>query len=169
MSEATRFAVAQSTKEGFIESVQKTSGTYTSADKIYKWYEDNLSSVVKDTKVTKINDGILVRLADGSGFVLIYGGHTAFCPVYSKCTEALKKYNNSGISLYVMGMDGKDIFAFLIGSDKLFETYDACWDGTRDGAIKSENSSCPWFDASLYGCADLHKLCAKLIEIEVGK
>lgn len=164
MSEACRLSVVRNTQEGFLNSLDELR-IDSSSDDIYKWYKENFSPVVKDIKVTKIRDGILVGLADGSGFILIYGGHMAFCPVYQKCVDGINKYG-TGMTLYTTGMDGKDIFGFLLGGNKLFKTYDVCWDGSREGAIKSVASSCPWGDGGQYGCADKHKLCAKLIELD---
>ena len=139
-------------------------------DDILEWYESNMAMYLRVQSTEKIKDGILGRLADGSGFVLIYGGHTVFCPEYKACEEGIEKTgNNSGMDLFTMYLDGKNTFAFFLGGDRGFSTYDICWDGTRDGAVSSTNPPCEWPDRAEYGCKDKHKLCAKLIEIDGWK
>ncbi len=166
MNQACRMSVVHNSEEGFTSALENISTLDTSSQEIMDWFNEYLGKYVKTTKLTKINDGIIGALADGSGFVIIYGGHTTFCPVYEKCEQALKNTGNSGLNLFTSNMDGKNTFGFLIRLGGKFSTYDACWDGTREGAIKLSSPDCPYSDANKYGCADKHKLCSKLIEID---
>lgn len=164
MNQAIMFSVSENTHEGFKSGVENILILNSDGNNVLKWYNQYLNKYVKTLKITVISDGILVAMPDGSGFVMIYAGHTTFCPVYEKCEIALKNAG-SGKNLYMSGMDGKNTFGFIIKNTRLI-TYDGCWDGTREGAIKSTTPSCTSGDGSRYGCADLHKLCSKLIEID---
>lgn len=142
----------------------------STADEIFDWFNKYFSKYLKIQSLEKISDGIIGSLADGSGFIIIYNGHTVFCPEYKKCEEALENANNSGFTLFVSKLDGKNTFSFSISKTQgIFKTYDVCWGGTREDAISNANPSCDYAQKYQYGCADLHKLCSKLIEIDGWK
>ena len=166
MNQACRMSVVENTEEGFAGALENVSTLSTSNQEIMDWYNEYLGKYIKTTKLSKINDGIIGALADGSGFVIIYSGHSTFCPVYEKCEQSLKNVSNSGLTLFTSKMDGKNTFGFILRGNGSFKTYDVCWDGTREGAIKLGSPSCSYGDADKYGCADKHKLCSKLIEID---
>lgn len=165
MNQAVMLSIAENTHEGFSAGREEISSLGTDGNKIMNWYNQYLNKYIKTIKMTVIPDGILAALPDGSGFVIIYAGHTVFCPVYEKCEKSLEKVKNQGLTLYTYGLDGKNTFGFFLAPNKL-ATYDVCWDGTREGAKKLTTPSCSFSDGSRYGCSDLHKLCSKLIEID---
>lgn len=166
MNQASRMSIVEHSEEGFTSGYESITLLSTTSQEIMDWYNEYYSKYLNTLKLVKISDGIKGALSDGSGFVMIYAGHTTFCPVYEKCETALKNAGNSGLRLYTGGMDGKNTFGFILRGNGSFKTYDVCWDGTREGAVKLDSPSCPYGDGPKYGCADLHKLCSKLIEID---
>jgi len=139
-----------------------------SGEKILEWYNNNLAKNLKTQSVKTLPDGILARLSDGSGFIILYGGHVVFCPEHKKCEEILNSMESStpANDAFVYKLDGKNLFGFILYNG-MFKTYDVCWNGTREGALYSTDCA---YGANSYGCADsAHKLCAKLIELDGWK
>ena len=132
------------------------------------WFSGHLAKYLKIADQKDYDDGILIKLMDGSGAAFYYH-HVVFCIDYNACVKTLKDDFDDSIYMFYIrgGLDGKNAFAFQLNPEKGFKTYDVCWDGTRDGAMTV--AECEYAD-EYYGCDSAgHKLCAKLLEIDGWK
>ena len=129
------------------------------------WYDKYLKKHFNGAEVEKVNDGIVVRLNDGSGFAIYNPSTTAFSAhvIYYIDYKTFKKWVISGGNIiYSRKLDGKNTFLFII-KDNRFLTYFAI----ADNADFEKNRSTMIHSASSfgYGCADTMRLyCAALIE-----
>lgn len=121
-----------------------------------EWFNKYLKKNLKVLSIKEVADGILVALADGSGFAMYISDypHYLFCVDYKKCENTLNNADNQVTKLET-SIDGKNIFFY--GYDG--NTYAYGWDGTRENLITGGI----WG----YSCGDnVHLYCAKLIEYD---
>ena len=133
-------------------------------DATMDWYNKYLSKHFNGAEAEKINDGIVVRLNDGSGFAIYntfqstFVAHVIYYVDYKMFKKWLTSANNKAGGHY---LDGKNIFLFRI-QDNRFNTYFSIEDDPE------KNRSTIMYAAKWgYGCAQNYKVyCAALIEYD---
>lgn len=89
----------------------------TNIDGVYNWFNKYIGSSISGYTSEKVNNGILVKLSDGTALMMYSTGsrlspHIVFCTEYKYCKKSLSDYNNS-ISIANI-IDGKNLFLFYI-------------------------------------------------------
>ena len=138
---------------------------YLNPDATMDWYNKYLAKHFNGAETEKINDGIVVRLSDGSGFAIYNPGRTSFSAhiIYYVDYKPFKKWLiSNGNAIYARRLDGRNVFLFII-RDNRFDTYFVLADFAdtekdRNNLFHSANGT--------YGCADetYRFYCAALIE-----
>lgn len=137
------------------------------ANSMYIWWNKYMNNYFTSKDVVKTNDGIIITLADGSGFGIyspasnkregISWVHIVYCIDYKSCKKHLDR---SGGKLYPVSLDGKNTFLFN-GSQTDIRTYGS---GNDRYVLINETGT------SQYGCAKSYKAyCAALIQYDGWK
>ena len=136
-------------------------------DATMDWYNKYLAKHFNGAETEKINDGIVVRLSDGSGFAIYNPSTTTFSAhvIYYVDYKPFKKWLiSTGNAIYSRWLDGKNTFLFIIDNNQ-FRTYFEL----ADYADTEKSRSTLFHSANgTYGCADerFRFYCAALIEYD---
>lgn len=163
INQALKFAEAENGYAGDWQGAN-----YLDAESLYSFWNTYMAKYFISNDILKASDGILITLADGSGFGLynpsetssngIEWLHIVYCVDFKSCQERLKK---SGNKIYSYPLDGKNTFLFCCSKNSVI-TYGSEISRTRDELINSA--------ANGYGCAKSYKAyCAALIEYDGWK
>ena len=132
-------------------------------DATLDWYDKYISKHFNGAETEKINDGIVVRLNDGSGFAIYNPSTTTFSAhvIYYIDYKTFKKWlvtNNNYV--FSRNLDGKNTFLFII-RDNQFSTFFGYYADAEKNRSTLMHSS-----RGNYGCAEegFRYYCAALIE-----